>query len=116
MSSPNYNFESEEEREIQPQSSTSHKKAGRQKKIIWNQFEIIGSVKSGHSGAKCLHCYKEWKHAKSRDLEDHIALNCLQVPATIKKTFLTIVKNRNLNSMEISTTSFSEISETSSGK
>ena len=103
-----YNFESEEEeREIQSQSSTFNKKSGWQKKPIWNQFETIGSIKSGHTGAKCLHCSKEWKHAKSRDLEDHIALHCLQVPATIKKNYMQIVKNHNL---ETSTTSNSEAS------
>ena len=117
MSFSNFeNEEEEEEREFQSstfQPTTSQKKSGRQKKIIWNQFGVIGSVKSGHSGAKCLYCYKEWKHAKSKDLEDHIALNCLQVSATIKKTFLEIVKNRNLKT---STTSLSETSETLSGK
>jgi hypothetical protein len=88
-------------------------KSGRQKKLIWNQFETIGSIKSGHTGAKCLHCSKEWKHAKSRDLEDHIVLHCLQVPITIKKNYMQIVKNRN---SETSITSNSEISEASNSK
>jgi hypothetical protein len=83
------------EPEPEPAQGTSTKKSsGRKKKEIWDHFESIGPYKSGHTGAKCLYCLKEYKNAKPTDLEDHIANQCSRVDANIKTKFLRIVMQR----------------------
>ena len=92
--SPAPELELELSSELEPEQGTSFKKSGRKKKAIWEQFEPIGAYKSGHTGAKCLHCLKQYKNAKPTDLEDHIANQCPKVPADIKATYLKVVMQR----------------------
>jgi hypothetical protein len=89
-------FSPEPEIEPDPEqgSSTLSKKSGRKKKLVWDHFEVSGVYKSGHTGAKCLYCLKDWKNAKAMDLEDHIATQCKKVPVEIKTTFLRILTQR----------------------
>jgi hypothetical protein len=114
--SPEFQPELEPEQELAsaPAPPTSSKKSGRKKKPIWNYFEAIGTVKSGHSGAKCLYCFKEWKNSKPTDLEDHIALHCTRVVADVKSKFLKIVKSRMQNPINQETIQDSTITTSTS--
>ncbi|CAG8775280.1 22609_t:CDS:2 [Dentiscutata erythropus] len=79
---------------LEQSTSISPKKSGRKKKAIWDHFEVIGVYKSGHTGAKCIFCLKEYKNAKPTDLEDHIATQCTKVSTNIKAEYLRIVMQR----------------------
>ena len=93
---------------FQPLIIEKQKKVGRNRKPIWDNFVVVGPIKSGHTGAKCKYCDKAWKNAKPQDLEDHIALRCKQAPGTEISKYLKVVKERG---NEDTATQFSEISQ-----
>ena len=52
-------FSPEVQQESPISALTTPKKTGRKKKPICEYFEVIGTIKSGHSGSKYLYCLKE---------------------------------------------------------
>jgi hypothetical protein len=105
-------FSPEVQQESPISALTTPKKAGRKKKPIWEYFEAIGTIKSGHSGAKCLYCLKEWKNSKPTELEDHIALHCTKVVAAVKSVFLQVVKSRMRDIQETQETTTTTLDST----
>jgi hypothetical protein len=77
---------------------------------------VIGPYKSGHTGAKCLHCLKPFPSAKPTDLEEHLANRYNAVSAEVKTQYLRVVAQRyrdiNNDIQTITTTSTASTSST----
>ncbi|CAG8645949.1 237_t:CDS:2 [Racocetra fulgida] len=83
------------------QESISKKSAGQPPARVWNFFNKGASVK-GHCSGQCKVCRSFWARTKSVDLEEHLALDCLNQNRDVIDFYAQVVAERQGHSQAVS--------------